>query len=179
VQVLLSYVRLVDWISDKLGKVAAYMIMLSCLISAGNAIIRYAFDKSSNGWLEIQWYLFGAAVMLAASHVLKMNEHVRVDVIYGRFKSRGQVWIDIFGLVFFLLSMSVISAYLAWPFFYEKFKTMEMSSNSGGLVRWPIALMLPVGFGLLTLQGIAEIIKRVGWLNGTYNMDVHYEKPLQ
>ena len=94
-------------------------------------------------------------------------------------KSRGQVIIDIFGLVFFLLLMSIMSTYLAWPFFYEKFVSNEMSSNAGGLIRWPIALMLPVGFGLLTLQGIAEIIKRVGWLNGTYNMDVHYEKPLQ
>ena len=178
-QILLSYVRLIDWISEKLGKLAAYLIMLSCFISAGNAVIRYAFDISSNGWLEIQWYLFGSAVMLAAAHVLKLNEHVRVDVLYGQFKSRGQVWIDIFGLIFFLLLMSIMSTYLAWPFFYEKFRTMEMSSNAGGLVRWPIALMLPVGFGLLTLQGIAEIIKRVGWLNGTYNMDVHYEKPLQ
>lgn len=178
-QILLSYVKLIDWISDKLGKLAAYLIMASCLISAGNAIIRYLFDKSSNGWLEIQWYFFGAAVMLAAAHVLKMNEHVRVDVIYGRFTSRGQVWIDIFGLIFFLLLMSGVSTYLAWPFFYEKFKTMEMSSNSGGLIRWPIALMLPLGFALLGLQGIAEIIKRVGWLNGSYNMDVHYEKPLQ
>ena len=178
-QILLSYVRLIDWISEKLGKLAAYLIMLSCFISAGNAVIRYAFDISSNGWLEIQWYLFGSAVMLAAAHVLKLNEHVRVDVLYGQFKSRGQVLIDIFGLVFFLLLMSTMSTYLAWPFFYEKFRTMEMSSNAGGLVRWPIALMLPLGFGLLTLQGIAEIIKRVGWLNGTYNMDVHYEKPLQ
>ncbi len=178
-QILLSYVRLIDWISEKLGKLSAYLIMLSCFISAGNAIIRYAFDISSNGWLEIQWYLFGAAVMLSAAHVLKLNEHVRVDVLYGQFKSRGQVWIDIFGLIFFLLLMSIMSTYLSWPFFYEKFRSMEMSSNAGGLVRWPIALMLPVGFGLLTLQGIAEIIKRVGWLNGTYNMDVHYEKPLQ
>ena len=178
-RVLLSYVKLVDWISEKLAKLAAYLIMLSCLISAGNAVIRYVFDMSSNGWLEIQWYLFGTAVMLAAAHVLRMNEHVRVDVLYGQFKSRGQVLIDIFGLVFFLLLMSIMSTYLAWPFFYEKFQSMEMSSNAGGLIRWPIALMLPVGFGLLTLQGIAEIIKRVGWLNGTYNMDVHYEKPLQ
>lgn len=178
-RVLLSYVKLVDWISEKLAKLAAYLIMLSCLISAGNAVIRYVFDMSSNGWLEIQWYLFGTAVMLAAAHVLRMNEHVRVDVLYGQFKNRGQVLIDIFGLVFFLLLMSIMSTYLAWPFFYEKFQSMEMSSNAGGLIRWPIALMLPVGFGLLTLQGIAEIIKRVGWLNGTYNMDVHYEKPLQ
>ena len=178
-QILLSYVKLIDWISEKLGKLAAYLIMLSFLISAGNAVIRYVFDMSSNGWLEIQWYLFGTAVMLAAAHVLRMNEHVRVDVLYGQFKSRGQVLIDIFGLIFFLLLMSIMSTYLAWPFFYEKFQSMEMSSNAGGLIRWPIALMLPVGFGLLTLQGIAEIIKRVGWLNGTYNMDVHYEKPLQ
>jgi TRAP-type mannitol/chloroaromatic compound transport system permease small subunit len=178
-KILLSYVRLIDWISDKLGKLAAYLIMLSCFISAGNAVIRYAFDISSNGWLEIQWYLFGAAVMLASAHVLKLNEHVRVDVLYGQFRTHAQVWVDIFGLIFFLLLMSIMSTYLAWPFFYEKFRTMEMSSNSGGLVRWPIALMLPVGFGLLTLQGIAEIIKRIGWLNGTYNLDIHYEKPLQ
>ena len=178
-QALLSYVKLVDWTSEKLGKASGYLIMLSCLISAGNAIIRYAFDMSSNGWLEIQWYLFGTAVMLGAPYVLKLNEHVRVDVLYGRFANRGKVLIDIFGLIFFLLLMSVISTYLAWPFFVDKLRSMEMSSNSGGLIRWPIALMLPLGFGLLTLQGIAEVIKRVGWLNGTYNMDVHYEKPLQ
>lgn len=178
-QALLTYVKLVDWTNEKLGKASGYLIMLSCLISAGNAIIRYAFDMSSNGWLEIQWYLFGAAVMLGAPYVLKLNEHVRVDVLYGRFENRGKVLIDIFGMIFFLLLMSVMSTYLAWPFFVEKFRSMEMSSNSGGLIRWPIAMMLPLGFGLLTLQGISEIIKRVGWLNGTYNMDVHYEKPLQ
>ena len=176
---LLKIALAVDWVSDQLGKIAAVAVLLATLISAGNAFIRYGFDLSSNGWLEIQWYLFGSAVMLAAAHVLRMNEHVRVDVLYGQFKNRGQVLIDIFGLVFFLLLMSIMSTYLAWPFFYEKFQSMEMSSNAGGLIRWPIALMLPVGFGLLTLQGIAEIIKRVGWLNGTYNMDVHYEKPLQ
>mgnify|MGYP003807106317 CR=1 FL=1 len=178
-QALLSYVKLVDWISEKLGKLSAYLIMASCLISAGNAIIRYTFDKSSNGWLEIQWYLFGAAVMLGAPYVLRMNEHVRVDVLYGRFHSRGQVFVDILGLVCFLLFMSTICTYLAWPFFYEKFRSMELSSNAGGLLRWPIALMLPLGFALLTLQGIAEVIKRVAWLNGTYSMEVHYEKPLQ
>lgn len=178
--ILFAYVKAIDWLNVRLGKLSAFFIMASCLIAAGNAVVRLVAPSfSSNAFLEIQWYLFGAAVMLTSSWVLMVNEHVRVDVMYGRFQNRGKVILDIFGLIFFLLSMSVLCALLSWPFFLEKFNSNEMSQNAGGLIRWPVALMLPLGFAMLSLQGISEVIKRVGWLNGSYNMDVHYEKPLQ
>jgi TRAP-type mannitol/chloroaromatic compound transport system permease small subunit len=179
-KILLAYARAIDWINERLGKLSAFFIMASCLIAAGNAVVRLVFPRfSSNSAIEIQWYLFGAAVMLTVSWVLMLNEHVRVDVMYGRYKNRGKVLMDIFGLIFFLLTMSTLVAYLSWPFFLEKLRSGEMSQNAGGLIRWPIAMMLPLGFSLLSLQAISEIIKRIGWLNGTYNMDIHYEKPLQ
>jgi TRAP-type mannitol/chloroaromatic compound transport system permease small subunit len=178
--ILFAYVKAIDWLNERLGKLSAFFIMASCLIAAGNAVVRLLIPTfSSNAFIEIQWYLFGAAVMLTASWVLMVNEHVRVDVMYGRFENRGKVILDIIGMVFFLLSMSVLCMWLSWPFFLDKFNSGEMSQNAGGLIRWPVALMLPLGFALLSLQGISEIIKRVGWLNGSYNMDVHYEKPLQ
>ena len=178
--ILFAYVKAIDWLNVRLGKLSAFFIMASCLIAAANAVVRLVVPTfSSNAFLEIQWYLFGAAVMLTSSWVLMVNEHVRVDVMYGRFENRGKVILDIFGMIFFLLSMSVLCAWLSWPFFLDKFNSGEMSQNAGGLIRWPVALMLPLGFTLLSLQGIAEVIKRVGWLNGSYNMDVHYEKPLQ
>ena len=178
--ILFAYVKAIDWLNVRLGKLSAFFIMASCLIAAGNAMVRWVIPTfSSNAFIEIQWYLFGAAVMLTSSWVLMVNEHVRVDVVYGRFESRGKVILDIFGMIVFLLSMSVLCMWLSWPFFLDKLNSGEMSQNAGGLIRWPIALMLPLGFALLSLQGISEIIKRVGWLNGSYNMDVHYEKPLQ
>ena len=178
--ILFAYVKAIDWLNVRLGKLSAFFIMASCLIAAGNAMVRWVIPTfSSNAFIEIQWYLFGAAVMLTSSWVLMVNEHVRVDVVYGRFENRGKVILDIFGMIVFLLSMSVLCMWLSWPFFLDKFNSGEMSQNAGGLIRWPIALMLPLGFALLSLQGISEIIKRVGWLNGSYNMDVHYEKPLQ
>jgi TRAP-type mannitol/chloroaromatic compound transport system permease small subunit len=179
-KILFAYVKAIDWLNEMLGKLSAFFIMASCLIAAGNALVRMVFPRySSNALIEIQWYLFGAAVMLTASWVLMLNEHVRVDVVYGRYQNRGKVILDILGMIFFLLTMSLLCVYLSWPFFTEKFSSGESSQNAGGLIRWPIAMMLPLGFGLLSLQGISEIIKRVGWLLGTYNMDVHYEKPLQ
>lgn len=179
-KILFVFVKAIDALNMRLGKLSAFFIMASCLISAGNAIVRmFAPTFTSNAFIEIQWYLFAAAVMLSASWVLIMNEHVRVDVVYGKVKTRGQVLIDIFGLLFFLLVLCGVCFYLSVPFFWDKFVSGEMSQNSGGLVRWPAALTLPLGFGLLFLQGLSEIIKRIGWLRGEYNMDVHYEKPLQ
>ncbi|MES2975077.1 MAG: TRAP transporter small permease subunit [Pseudomonadota bacterium] len=176
---LLSFAHLVDWISDKLGGIAKWAVILSCVISAGNAIIRYTLNIGSNGWLEIQWYLFAACVMLGAAQVLRVNEHVRVDVFYGRLSARKQVWIDLFGLVFFLLPSMLLMLYFAFPLFMRMYETHEVSSNAGGLVRWPAMLMLPLGFSMMILQGLSEIIKRIGWLNNTYEMDLHYERPLQ
>ncbi|GAC1528250.1 MAG: TRAP transporter small permease subunit [Ramlibacter sp.] len=169
----------VDWISERLGRVASLAVLLTALISAGNAFVRYLLDISSNGWLEIQWYLFAGVVMLGAPVVLKMNEHVRVDLIYGKLKGNGPVYVDLFGLVFFLLPVMSLMAWLSWPLLVRMYLSNEMSSNAGGLIRWPAMAMLPLGFGLIVLQGLSEIIKRVAYLQGKFEMDTHYEKPVQ
>ena len=176
---LLAFSKMVDWITDKFGVIAKWAVILSCFISALNAMVRYLFDIGSNGWLEIQWYMFAACVMLGAAQVLRVNEHVRVDVIYGRLPSRGRVWIDLLGLIGFLLPAMSVMLYYSFPLFLRMYGSGEMSSNAGGLIRWPAMLMLPLGFTLVILQGLSEIIKRVGWLTHTYEMDIHYERPLQ
>ena len=176
---LLSLARRIDSLNDRFGKLAAWAVLLSCFISAANAVVRYGLDYSSNAFLEIQWYLFAACVMLGAAQVLRMNEHVRVDVVYGRFASRVRVWIDLLGLLGFLLPVMGLMLWLSWPLFTKMLASGEMSGNVGGLIRWPAMLMLPLGFALLTLQGLAEIIKRIAWLLHLYDMDLHYERPLQ
>lgn len=176
---LLKLAHGIDWVNDRFAVLAKYAVIFSCLISAANAFVRYAFDYSSNGFLEIQWYLFAACVMLGAAQVLRVNEHVRVDVIYGNLSSKTKVYIDLLGLIFFLMPAMVFFFYLAWPLFMKMYLTNEMSSNTGGLIRWPVMMMLPLGFILVALQGVSEIVKRVGWLTHTYEMDIHYERPLQ
>ena len=169
----------VDWISERLGWAASVAVLLTALISAGNAFVRYLLDISSNGWLEIQWYLFAGIVMLGAPAVLRLNEHVRVDLIYGKLKGNWPVFIDLFGLIFFLLPVMSLMAYFAWPLLVKMYLTHEMSNNAGGLVRWPAMLMLPLGFGLMFAQGLSEIVKRICYLQGKFEMDTHYEKPVQ
>jgi TRAP-type mannitol/chloroaromatic compound transport system permease small subunit len=176
---LIKLAHLIDALNDRFGSIAKWAVFASCFISAANAIVRYAFDYSSNSFLEIQWYLFAACVMLGASQVLRVNEHVRVDVIYGHLPSRGRVYVDLFGLIFFLLPVMSLMLYFSYPLFLKMYLSGEMSSNAGGLIRWPAMLMLPLGFALIILQGLAEIIKRVGWLAHKYEMDIHYERPLQ
>ncbi len=176
---LFAFARAVDWLTDRFGAIAKWAVFLSCFISAGNAAVRYAFDISSNAFLEVQWYMFAACVMFGAAQVLRLNEHVRVDVLYGRYNGRTQVLIDIFGLLFFLLPVMVLMLWLSTPLFIKWYQSGEMSSQAGGLIRWPAMLTLPVGFALVTLQGIAEVIKRVGWLMHRYDLDIHYERPLQ
>ena len=176
---LLKFALGVDRISEQLGHVAAFGVLAAAVISAGNAFIRYGFDISSNGWLEIQWYLFAATVMLGAPLVLKLNEHVRVDLLYGKLTGNGPVYVDLFGLVLFLLPVMGMMAWLSFPLFVKMFVTGEMSSNAGGLIRWPAMLLLPLGFGWIFLQGVSEIIKRVAYLQGKFEMDTHYEKPVQ
>ena len=176
---LLSFAYRVDWISAQLGRIAAWTVLAAALISAGNAISRYGLDLSSNAWLEIQWYLFAATVMLGAPIVLKYNEHVRVDIIYGNLKRNGPVYVDLFGLVFFLLPVMGLLTWLTWPFFLGMLRTGEMSGNIGGLIRWPAALLMPLGFGVMFLQGVAEIIKRIAYLQGLIEMNTHYEKAVQ
>jgi TRAP-type mannitol/chloroaromatic compound transport system permease small subunit len=176
---LLALSRVIDALNEKLGVVADWLVLLSCLISAGNAFSRYAFSISSNAWLEIQWYMFGALVLLGASYTLKRNEHVRVDIVYSNVSTRKQIGIDIFGGILFLLPATLIMAYLSWPIFYNAWAHGEISGNAGGLLRWPIKIFLPIGFALLSLQGISELIKRIAMLTGHMKPDLHYERPLQ
>jgi TRAP-type mannitol/chloroaromatic compound transport system permease small subunit len=176
---LLAVSRVIDWLNERFGWLCDYMLAAACLISAGNAFMRYAFSYSSNAYLEIQWYLFGAAVMLGASYTLKRNEHVRVDVIYGQLSDRGRLWVDLFGFIIFLLPVTLIMLYLCVPFFQRSFASGEVSMNAGGLTLWPIKLMLPLGFFLLLLQTISEIIKRISALSGLIELETKYTKPLQ
>jgi TRAP-type mannitol/chloroaromatic compound transport system permease small subunit len=163
---LLRISRGIDWLNEQVGRVVLWMVLIAVLISAGNAIIRKAFDMSSNGWLEVQWYLFSMVFLLCAGYTLLRNEHVRIDVIIHRLPKRTQIWIDIFGLIFFLLPAAILIASLAWPVFMRAYVSGEMSENAGGLIRWPVYLLPPVGFGLLALQGVSELIKRVAFLQG-------------
>ena len=176
---LLALAKGIDWINDRFGWIAEWAVFLSCFISAGNAVIRYLFDYSSNGYLEIQWYLFAACVMLGASQVLRVNEHVRVDILYARLAGRGKVYIDLFGLVFFLVPVMLAMIWFSFPLFMKMLGSGEMSNNAGGLIRWPAMLTLPLGFAMVLLQGLSEIIKRIGWLMHIHEMDTHYERPLQ
>ena len=176
---LIKIALAIDWLSEKFGVVATWAVLFAAAISAGNAFVRYGVDWSSNALIEIQWYLFAYMVMAGAPLVLKLNEHVRVDLIYGKLKGNGPVYIDLFGLVFFLLPVISLLMILSWSYFWNTFVSGEMSANAGGLIRWPVTLSMPLGFGLVLLQGIAEIIKRVAYLQGKFDMDTHYVKPLQ
>ena len=159
------------------------MILLSCVVSASNALLRYGLDISNNWPLELQWYLFSAAVMLGASYTLKRNEHVRVDLIYSQLSDRGRLYIDLFGLVLFLMPACILFAWLSWTtLFYPSWLVAEHSLNAGGLPRYPIKFIVPFGFFMLSLQGLSEIIKRLSALNGKQTLlavDFHYEKPMQ
>jgi TRAP-type mannitol/chloroaromatic compound transport system permease small subunit len=176
---LLNLSRWIDAVNDRFALAAKWAVFASCLISAVNAIVRYVANYSSNAYLEIQWYLFAACVMLGASQVLRVNEHIRVDVLYGRYSGRTQALIDLIGLVLFMLPSMLVMIFFAWPLFVKMVVSGEMSSNAGGLIRWPAMLMLPLGFGLLFAQGVSETIKRVAWLAHKYDADFHYERPLQ
>jgi len=163
---LLTFSRFIDAINEKIGLAISWALMLAVLICSGNALVRYILNSSSNAWLEIQWYLFGAIFLLASAYTLKRNEHVRIDVVVGRFSKRTQVWVDVFGFAFFLLPATLLILYFAIPFAYESIRNQEVSSNAGGLIIWPAKTLIPVGFFLLTLQGISELIKRIGFLMG-------------
>jgi TRAP-type mannitol/chloroaromatic compound transport system permease small subunit len=176
---LLRFSSLVDFVNEKIGLIANWLVLIACVISAGNAVIRYGFNVSSNAWLEIQWYLFGGMVMLGAAYTLKVNEHVRVDILYSRYSDRARLWLDLVGGIVFLLPMTIIIGWFSWPVVANSFAIAETSSNAGGLLRWPVRLMVPLGFLLLSLQGVSEIIKRAAALTGHLKLDAHYERPLQ
>lgn len=176
---LLKFSRIVDGVNEKFGTVSSWLVLLACLISAGNASSRYALSMSSNAWLEIQWYMFSGMFLLGAAYTLKVNEHVRVDLVYANVSERTRLWIDVFGLVAFLLPATIMLAMMTWPFFLDSFVRGEMSGNAGGLIRWPVKLLMPIGFAFLTLQGVSELIKRIAALKGLIRLETRYEAPQQ
>lgn len=163
---LLRLSRGIDAVNVRVGHAVYWLILVAVLVSAGNAVVRYALNTSSNAWLEVQWYLFSAVFLLCSGYTLLHNEHVRIDIVAGRLSRRTQVWIDVVGFIFFLLPMATIIMWLSWPMVADAYARQEMSSDAGGLLRWPVKALIPVGFLLLSLQGISELIKRVAYLMG-------------
>lgn len=163
---LLKLSQRIDAVTERVGRAVRWLILVTVLISAGNALVRYAFHVSSNAWLEIQWYLFSAVFLLCAGYALKHNQHVRVDVVASRLSPRAQAWIEIFGTIVFLLPMAILILVLSWPVFVMSWTSGEVSANANGLVLWPARLLLPAGFALLVLQGISELLKRIAFLRG-------------
>ncbi len=199
---LLKFSRAIDDINARFGVVANWLVLFACLISAGNAAVRYGingilalaadvpllhglasgiswYGNNANAFLELQWYMFTGMVLLGGPYTLKMNEHVRVDLFYGMVSDRTRIWIDIIGGFLFLLPICIILIYFTWPWFLESYHLGEQSNNAGGLLRWPVKLILPVGFALMALQGVSEIIKRIAALEHVIEAEFKYEKPLQ
>jgi TRAP-type mannitol/chloroaromatic compound transport system permease small subunit len=179
VEALLRVAAFIDRISRFFAMIAAFLVLSSCLISAGNALSRYMFSISSNAWLEIQWQMFAGIFLLGSAHVLKLNEHVRVDILYMGRGQRTKLWIDVFGIICFLIPVTVMMIWMGEFFFQDSFRVREVSSSAGGLPLWPVKALLPFGFFLLLLQGIAELIKRIAGLQGDMRYQTAYEKPLQ
>lgn len=163
---LLALSRAIDFVNEHIGRVVYWLVLVVALISAGNATSRYALNMASNAWLELQWYLFAAIFLLCAGYTLLHNEHIRIDVLSSRLSRRTQIWIDVFGMVFFLLPMTLFIMWLSWPIFMNAWTSGEISGNAGGLIRWPARLLIPIGFFLLSLQGVSELIKRIAYLKG-------------
>lgn len=163
---LLALSRLIDRINEAIGKTVAWAILVAILVSAGNAVIRKTFNMSSNAWLELQWYLFGAAFMLAAAYTLRQNEHIRIDIVYGMFSRRKQHWIDLFGHIFFLMPFVLLMIFYFIPYVGLSFRSGEVSSSAGGLILWPAKALLLVGFLQLGFQGVSEIIKKIAIMRG-------------
>lgn len=156
--------RIIDLFNGWVGKLAMLMILLATLISAGNALMRYTFNYSSNAYLEIQWYLFAAVFMLGGGYAFLRNAHVRIDVVNSRLSARGRNWVDVAGIVLFLFPMCYMLATMGWPLFERAWTSGEVSSSAGGLIRWPVFALIPLGFSLLALQGVSELIKRLNFL---------------
>ncbi len=173
------FINTVDRVSDLAGFLAKWLVLAACVVSAANATIRYLISYSSNGLLEIQWYMFGGVVLLGAAQTLRFNEHVRVDLLYASVSHAGRLWIDICGFAVFMLPAMGYMFCLTWPFFLDSFRLEEVSMNAGGLILWPVKALLPAGFALLFLQGLAELAKRVAALSGVADVDTRYETPLQ
>jgi len=165
-QALLALSRLIDRMNEHIGRAVYWLVLAAVLLSAGNAIVRKIFSVSSNAYLEAQWYLFSAVFLLCAGYTLLRNEHVRIDILVGKLSAKAQAWVDIFGTVFFLLPMAALIMWLSWGYFVRAYTQNEISGSAGGLTIWPARLLLPVGFALLVLQGVSELIKRVAFVTG-------------
>ncbi len=176
---LLHFSSVVDGLNRWIAWIASGFVLLACLVSAGNAGLRYALSLGSNAWLELQWYLFAYIVMLGGAFVLKTNEHVRVDLIYGPLSTRAKIWVDLAGLLIFLMPATLYLLYLCVGPAVSAFHSGETSPNAGGLVRWPARMALPIGFALIALQGVSEIVKRIAMLTGHLPAESQYERPLQ
>jgi len=166
VKALLALSRAIDAITERVGRLVYWLVLVVVLISAANAIVRKAFDYSSNSYLEIQWYLFSVIFLFGAGYTLLRNEHVRIDIIQGRLKPRVQAWIDVLGTIFFMLPMVFIFFWLSIPWFWRSYTEHEISGSAGGLTLWPARLLVPIGFALLALQGLSELVKRIAFLAG-------------
>lgn len=164
--ILLAFSRRVDWITERIGKSIGWLLLAAVLISAGNAVIRKAFGISSNAYLEAQWYLFGAVFMLGAGYVFLHDQHVRIDVVSNRISRRGQIWVDVLGIALFLLPLCVFVVWTSLPSLQMAIMTKEVSANPGGLLRWPVYALVPIGFAMLAVQSASELIKRIAYLTG-------------
>jgi TRAP-type mannitol/chloroaromatic compound transport system permease small subunit len=165
-KMLLAVSRGIDALNESIGRLVYWLVLVMVLVSAGNATSRYALSIASNAWLELQWYLFAAVFLLCSGYTLRHNEHIRIDVVSGHLSRRAQMWVDIFGTLFFLLPMTVFVTWLSWPIFMNAWNSNEISGSAGGLIRWPARLLVPAGFFLLSLQGVSELIKRIAFLKG-------------
>ena len=163
---LLALSRAIDAVTERVGRIVYWLVLIVVLISATNASVRKLFNYSSNAYLEIQWYLFSVIFLFGAGYTLLRNDHVRIDIIQGRVSARAQNWIDVAGIVLFLWPMSIIIMWLSWPLFVDSFARNEVSTNAGGLIVWPARLMVPIGFALLLMQSVSELIKRIAFLRG-------------
>lgn len=163
---LLALSRMIDAVNERLGRAMGWFILAAVIVSSVNALVRFSINRSSNAWLELQWYLFGAVVLLGAAYTFKMNEHIRIDIISSRLSKRTRDWIDVIGHIFFLMPLCLVIMWLGWPFFLRSFAQAEVSSSAGGLIVWPAKLLVPLGFTLLFAQGVSELIKRVAVMQG-------------
>ncbi|MFZ1909320.1 MAG: TRAP transporter small permease subunit [Burkholderiales bacterium] len=180
-KLLLRLSRAIDWLNNQIGHLVYWLVLAAVLISSANAMSRYVLNKTSNGWLEMQWYLFAAIFLLCSGYTFLHNEHIRIDVVAQRFSRRTLIWIDVFGTIFFMLPMTIFIMVLGWSMFKESYMVHEVSADPGGLLRWPVKLLVPVGFFLLTLQGLSELVKRIAFLMGLIPdpLEKHVEAALE
>lgn len=165
-QSLLTLSRVIDRCNEWIGKSVGWLILAAVIVSAVNATVRKVFNTSSNAWLELQWYLYGAAFLMAAAYTLKQNEHIRIDILYGMWSRRTQHWIDLLGHILFLMPFTILMVWLLWPYVMLSVHSGEVSTNSGGLIIWPAKALLLVGFSQLLAQGLSEIVKKIAIMRG-------------